>query len=283
MDDKLERFRGVLFRPDGTNADSLRGMFAGCPCFLVCGGPSINSLDLPLIRQRGILTAAVNNVAATHSRPQLWFAADKQTQFSETIWRDPAIMKFCKAKYLDRKGQGKGQIRRWSPDTQTYVGTGKHPSDMPNCWGYDHWKGWNPSTFLDDPRPSWGVTNAEQDPDGKGPYLSVMLVAVWMLYWLGVRRVYLVGADFNMQEKRPYAFEQTYDQSQVGRNNALYGWLRRRFREVRPHFEARGLELIQTNPKSKLDAFDIVPYEQAVADVLAEFPAGGRVAGHYAG
>jgi hypothetical protein len=282
-DGKFSTFQGVLFRADGTNADALRGIYAGGSCFLVCGGPSINALDLNLVRQRGILLAAVNNVAATHVRPHLWFAADKQTQFSETIWRDPGIAKFVKAKYLDRKGQGKGQIRRWSPETQTYVGTGLHPSQCPNVWGYDHWKGWDPETFLDDPRPSWGVSNADQDPEHRGPFLSVLLVAVWMLYWLGVRRIYLVGADFHMSGKSPYAFDQAYEPAQVGRNNSLYGWLNRRFREVRPHFERRDLQVRNTNRKSKLDAFDFVDYDQALAEVLTEFPAGGRVAGHYAG
>lgn len=278
--DKYSTFRGVLWRADGTNADSMRGMYAGVPAVLVGGGPSINKLELGLLKQRGILLAAMNNVAATHVRPHLWFAADKQTQFSETIWRDPGIAKFVKTKYLDRAGQGKGQIRRWSDETQTFAGTGLHPADCPNVWGYDHWKGWEPESFLDDPRPSWGVPEGAAD-EKVGMGLSVMLVAVWMLYWLGVRRIYLVGCDFKMTEKRPYAFDQSYSEDQVRRNNALYNWLRKRFVEATPHFQARGLEMIQTNPASRLDVFPIVPYEEAIAEILRTFPDTARTSGHY--
>lgn len=278
MEDKLSGFKGVIFRADGTNADALRGIYAGQPCVLVCGGPSINRLNLNLIRQRGVLTAAVNNVAATHVRPNLWFAADKQSQFSETIWRDPGIMKFVKLKYIDPKGAGKGQIRRWSADVQDYVGTGIHPAQCPNVWGIDHWKGWFPDTFLDDPRPSWGVPHGQ---GGVGMGLSVMLLAVWMLHYLGVRRIYLVGADFKMKGNRPYAFEQGYPPEQVARNNALYRWLNARFTEARPHFDARGLQIFNCNPKSGLTAFEFIDYEQAIADIIREFPADGRTAGHY--
>ena len=265
----------VMFTRDDEPADFLRNTFAGASCFLVCGGPSLNDIDLTLLNQRGVVTAAVNNVAATHVRPHLWFVCDMTAQFSEVIWRDPGIMKFTKRKYLDER------VRTWDAGRMEFVKSSFVPRKLPNCWGYQHTKGWNAETFLDDELPTWGVNSKEMDPDGHGEHFSIMLVAVWLLYWLGFRTLFLLGCDFRMHERKPYAFEQSYGSASVGSNNSLYAWLRRRFRELAPHFTQRGYRVYNCNPKSRLDAFKRIRFEDGLEMALDGFPAHARTEGHY--
>lgn len=273
----------VLFTRDEKDADCLRDTFAGASCFLVGGGPSLNNLDLTLLQQRGIVIAAMNQIAATHVRPHLWMCCDPTRQFSEVIWRDPGILKLTKIKYLVDPRQGKDRVRRWDETRMEFVGDGPLPRTCANTFGYLHTKGWNPETFLDDPLPSWGVNSAEMDPDKKGRFESVMLVALWLLYWLGFRTVYLLGCDFKMKAERPYAFDQQYDAGRIGGNNGLYSWLNKRLCEVRKHFDAKGYRVVNANPASKLQAFDKLTYEQAVEEATREFPRVAHVSGHYKG
>lgn len=271
----------VLFSRNGDDADFLKGAYEGQKCFLVGGGPSLNRIDLTLLQQRGIVIAAMNNIAATHVRPHLWFCCDPTAQFSEVIWKDPAILKLTKIKYLTDEKQGKGRVRRWDASRLEHVADGPLPRTCPNTFGYLHTKGWNPATFLDDPLPSWGVNSADMDPDKKGRFESVLLVALWLLYWFGFRTVYLLGVDFKMKPDAPYAFEQRYDSGRISGNNGLYAWLNRRLTEARPHFEQRGYQVLNANPASKLTAFDKISFEEAVNRAVADFPKTAYVAGHY--
>ena len=79
----------LLFTRDGHNV-FLGDMFRGGSCFLVCSGPSLKAQDLTLLQQRGIVTCTVNN-AATVVRSSLWVSVDDPGNFSDAVWRDPAI------------------------------------------------------------------------------------------------------------------------------------------------------------------------------------------------
>ncbi len=273
----------VVFNHNDEPSDGLKGMFAGATCFLVCGGPSVSGLDLSLLNQRGIVVASVNQIAATHVRPMVWIACDPPHQFSETIWRDPGVMKFVKRKYLHdyNTHQDRNPIRTWDATRMEFVKSDTLPRHCPNVWGYQHTKGWNAETFLTNELPSWGVNSADIDPDNKGRHETVMLVSLWMLYWLGFRRIYLVGCDFKMNERKPYAFDQSYTGANVSRNNSLYAWINRRFCEAQPYFLQAGYIVINANPQSKLKAFPKVSFEEAVASATADFPRHARTDGHY--
>lgn len=264
----------VNFR--GDEARSLNGMYRGVGCVLVCGGPSVAEMDLSAIAQRGILTAAVNQIAATHIRPHVWITCDPPRNFHASIWKDPAIIKFCKEKYLSDRWQ------EWNRENKL-AWSGHKVKSLPNVWGYHHVHGWNASTFLTQPWPTWGTANKEEDPEGR-ENKSVMLIALRLLYDLGVRRLYLLGCDFEMKEDRQYAFDEAHVKSgRVSGNNNLFGWLDRRFRELQPHFREHGYEVWNCTVGGKLKAFPRMSLAEAVMRELAlsEFPKELKTRGHY--
>ena len=268
--------QGLLYNARGKPADFLMNMYQGAGVFLMGGGPSLLKSDLTQLDQRGIVTATMNQTAAVY-RSNLWFSVDAQTQFCESIWTDPGIMKFTKQKYLSRF------IHGWN-GTDAYVDVMKKVQSLPNVWGFEHTDmgktPWNPAAFLKQPSPTWGSTSKENDPEGKHYHKSVMLVALRLCYWLGFRRVYLLGCDFKQKTGNAYAFDQDATAGRAGSNNRLYGWLNRRFNELQPYFMMHGFEVFNCTPGGRLLSFPRLPLEKAVELEAARVPA-VHTAGHY--
>ena len=250
----------------GQNADVLRGSMRGASVFLMCGGPSLVTMPLDLFRQPGILTAAVNNAAVVF-RPNIWFAVDGADRFHESIHRDPAVMKFqrrsCAAGAFRTRRDGK------------WVSTGIQTRWMPNTWFYEHSKHFDATEFLTATRPAWGIKGQNT--------CSVMLVALRLLYWLGVSRIFILGADFTMTPDKTYAFDEPKAAGACASNNRLYATLNKLFAELQPHFLKAGLEVFNSTPGGNLNAFPRVPFGSAVEAALHHFPDEVRTRGLYAG
>jgi|GEM_PF-1871756 len=259
--------QNLVFNFRGNPGDCLQDSFRGASAFLVCGGPSLRELDLSLLNQRGIVIAAVNQAAATHVRPHLWFTVDAPRNFHEAIWRDPAIAKFTKRKYSNHSIRTR-QGNEWKD------AVGVWPRHLPNCWYYEHVSEWKPQEFLTSPRPTWGVTVA---PNAR----SCMLVALRLLYWLGFRRVIVIGADFQMTADDPYAFHDPANDAKARSNNRLYHTLNEWFSELRPHFAEYGYEVLNATPGGQLNAFPRVSFEEAVRQCTSSVPLVETVVGHY--
>lgn len=260
----------VVTNKDGRPAIGLRDQFHGQSVFLIGGGPSFKSVDQSKLTQRGITLAAMNNVA-TMIRPHIWFSVDLPRNFAETIWRDPAIMKFTFDKHL----KDTRPVDAWNGERWVKAGLAK---DCPNVWGMAHKHGWNAETFLTDTVPTWGANGPQEDPEGKHKHCTVMLPSLWMLYWLGFRNVYLLGCDFN-NSTGSYAFDENCDPGNI----SLWGWLSRRFAEVKPHFEQFGFRVVNCTEKSSLDVFERMTLDAAIAEMLSNWPDKIQTKGMYRG
>lgn len=267
----------LLFTRDGHNAwlgDSLRG----ATCFLICSGPSLGSHDLGRLNRPGILTAAVNNAAiappvveARH-RPHYWFAVDGAAKFSTAIWRDPAITKFFPFDKTEEK------LRQWNGhDFETLSA---RVGDMPSVYFYRRNEDFVPAQWLSESTVNWGQHSAKVDGEGLQSKRSVMLPAVRILYFLGVRKIFLLGCDFHMASGEPYAFPQGKDKAGCRHNNKLYSTLDQRFAALLPYFQEAGLEIFNCTEKSGLTAFAHVSYQDAIASVTDDFPE-PHTDGHY--
>lgn len=257
------------------DAGALFGAFRGATCFLICGGPSLRAMDLAPLQARGIITAAVNNVAATLIRPSLWFSFDEPGHFSETIWCDPAIMKFCREDRLALR------VAAFDPASQRFV-AGQHlVRDCPNVWGYKVTNGWTPREFLTSRMPTGGVEDHKQDPEGRAYYKTVMFPALRILYDLGFRRIYLLGADFHMTEASPYAFDETATASKIEQNNGMFGWINRRLEEAKPYMDLAKFKIWNATPGSALTAFEHVDYNDVVKREVARVEQTPVTRGHY--
>jgi len=232
----------------------LGDIYRGGAAFLIAGGPSFSALDHAKLRQPGVLTMGLNNSVKTF-RPNLWVSVDSPDHFLRSIWLDPTIMKFvpiCHAsKFVFNSDEWKFMEIR--------VG------DCPNVVYYKRNEHFQAKQYLWEDCLNWG--NHKDHGGGR----SVMLAALRILFILGIRRVYLLGADFKMDESTKYHFEQDRNKGSISGNNATYQKLNAWFSELRPHFEAQDFLVFNCNLESNLKSFDYLPFEQAVDLVREEF------------
>ena len=204
----------MLFTRDGHNV-FLGDLYRGHAAFLVCGGPSLKAHDLSLLNQRGILTLAVNN-AATVVRPHLWTSVDDPGNFCDAIWNDPGILKFIPFDHMEKQFLVRDENDRLVP-SQAKVG------EMPGVIGFRRNEYFRAEQWLHESTFNWGNHSDRVDTDGNKGSRSVFYVALRLLFFLGVRSVYLLGCDFRMELGRPnYAFEQDRSPGSVRSNNSSY-------------------------------------------------------------
>jgi hypothetical protein len=236
---------------------SLAGFYRDASAFLILSGPSATSNDLAKLSARGLLTMGVNNSWAVY-RPQLWTCADNPGRFLDTGWRDPGILKFVPF------GSYTATLREGRSDGPP-VDLGLRLLDMPGVLFFRRSQNFDHDRYLDEDLVCWGNPSDTRDSLGIKGKRSVMLIALRLLYYLGVRTVYLVGADFKMVQDRAYSFEEGRTEKSVKHNNALYSELARRFVALKPHFEARGFRVLNCSPPSELDdAFERIGFDEAV-------------------
>ncbi len=256
------------------NSLHIAGIYRDASAFLVCGGPSTNQQSLELLNQRGILSCGVNNVSSI-IRTNLWVGVDPVGKFSEAIWRDPTIWKFvpkARLKETLRLRDNSGELK----DAEIRA------EQMPSTVGFPLRGGFRAETYLSEPGFCWGCAGDEADGQGIHGARSVMLVALKVLFVLGIRKVFLLGCDFRMTYgKKNYAFEETRSRSAVRGNNRTYRVLNERFEALVPHFEHAGLEVVNCTPGSGLTAFPFIQFEQAVDEILASFPTAAGTKGRY--
>lgn len=235
----------VFFTPQMENA-WLGHAYRGATAFLVCGGPSAGDIDLKALSATpGVITMAVNN-AAQGWRPQLWCGLDEPHRFLNSIWLDPGITKFYPLAYQDM------------PLREHVMTT---PRDCPNTWFIRRNDKFNANAWLHEDTINWGQ---EGDASRRGGR-STMVAALRILYILGFKRVYLVGADFKMDPKKPYNHDQVVDAAVAEKNNTLFEYLNGVFTQLQVEFLRHGFEVFNTTQISGLTAFPYCAFIDARA------------------
>jgi len=272
----------ILFTRDGHNV-FMGDMYRGACAFLILGGPSMNQIDLSILKQPGILTMGINNSVRSF-RPNLWLSVDNPQSFIMSTWIDPTITKFVPYAHADKR----------LFDNNTWEMSNIHVGDCPNVFYYRRNEHFQANQFLLEDTMNWGNHSnlcvcGYWRPDQKKTKQkvdicprcnekafgsrSVFLPAMRMLYFLGVRTIFLVGCDFKMEVgKSNYAFAQDRAGGSVSGNNSSYTMLKGRFEELKSIFEKLGLSVFNCNPESALETFPKVSFEDAVASSIEGFP-----------
>ncbi len=254
----------MLSMPEGRSID-LAGIYRGNAGFLLGAGPSLSAVDLSKLMLRGVLLCAMNNVAAI-VRPHLWVSVDDPGNFADVIWRDPAIIKFLPHEHMDQ------QLVARDANGGLFVSADRVAA-MPAVFGYHRNERFDPSRWLYEETFNWGNRGNEPDLDGNTGGRSVMLVALRMLFYLGIRHVYLLGCDFRMAlDQQNYAFPQARTRAAVHNNNNTFRILNHRLRHLKPHFDAAGFRVRNCTEGSELDAFPNVTLDEALSAVTAHMP-----------
>jgi len=239
--------RRFFFRHDGSPAD-LVDLFAGQAVFLIGNGPSFAEVDHSLLHRPGILTMTMNNGGHLF-RSSLWIAQDSPHRFMPSIWHDPKMMKFTKLEHSH------------SPISET-VSTDPRPTivgDCPNVFFYRVSKRFRREQWATRRSADWGCTWKGK---ARG---STLVAAIHVLFKLGFRTLYLLGADFNMSASRNYFFAEQHIRQVVDENNELYVALRELFVELGPVFREHGLMIYNCTEGSHLDVFPHLGLAEAVS------------------
>lgn len=242
----------------------LENLYKGSCCFLVLSGPSINDLDLTLLQKRHIVTASVNN-AGVLVRPNIWFTVDHPKSFCDVLWYDPGILKIVPEENYDKSfyifdENGKKQ------SAKTLI------HDLPNAFKFRRNKYFNHESFLIEPTVNWGTHGETKDSLGLKGIRSVLLVAIRFLHWFGFRKIFLLGADFNMDVDKPYAFNERKWKGGVASNNRGYVVLQKRLESLQPQFDKDNFKMYNCNPNSNLKLYPYMPYEEAIEFAIRRIP-----------
>jgi hypothetical protein len=255
-DRRKRRICKVCKGTGGTPVD-LNGLWGPSPGFLVCGGPSLNDIPKERLRERGIISLAVNN-SAGHMPVSAWVFGDPQNKFHHGIHLDPKCLTFAPNGKLRKKINVKNQDGK-------FRATDIRVMDCPGVMGFSRSSVFNKDTFLTDVSAHWGPGGKQSE--GKIKILDTMFLGLRLMHYLGCPRVYMLGVDFNMTSDRPYAFGQ-----EKGGRNGRYKKTNSLLKELRPVFEKAGFFVYNCNPKSKCDAFDYVSFEKAYLDCKGGIP-----------
>ena len=244
----------MLFSRDGHNL-WLGDIYKNSSAFLILGGPSFANIDKTLLDKPGFLTMAVNNSVKSF-RPNMWTCVDDPTHFIKSIWLDPKIQKFVPFDHAEKN----------IFDNEAWVETKTKVGDCPNVMFFRRNENFNAERYLFENTINWG------NHGDLGGGRSVMLVALRLLYILGVRNVYLLGCDFNMSETQKYHFEQDRSKGSINGNNETYMKLIERFGRLKPIFDKVGFNVYNCNPDSGLKVFPYVSVEESVRRASISMP-----------
>lgn len=240
--------------------ENLKDMYLGETLFLCCSGPSFAEVDHDMLDMPGIITMGVNNCPSVF-RPHLWTHVDPPHKFLPSIWADPSILKFS---------SGVAQNTKLSYHDDLFPEAIENPGEIEYGGAIVSYKlnsKFDPKEFLTEETVNFG--NSKEN----GGSRSVLLAALKIAYVLGFRRIFLLGADFKMEEgKQNYCFDQDRTKGAVRGNNTTYAALNERLDVLRPVFEEGGLSVYNCNPDSGLKSFETVSFDDAIKMALEKFP-----------
>ena len=238
-------------------------MFRGCSAFLIASGPSFNNVNKSLLSSPGCWTMTLNN-AVRSFRGDAACVVDDPSRFVSSLWLDPKIMKFVPTSHFKKpiwdnrtfsKPDGTVDVR-WCP-MNVVVG------ECPNVIGYQRNEKFHAPRYLKEETINWG--NHKKWGGGR----SVLLAAIRIIYLLGFRKLYLVGVDFEMTDKKRYHFDEGRTEAAVKGNMSTYVKMIKWFSDLKPIFEQEGFIVKNCNPQSNLRVFPMITVEEAVLEATA--------------
>ncbi len=222
-------------------------MYRGGSCFIIAGGPSFLNINKQLLNKPGVLTMGINNSVKVF-RPNLWCCVDDPDHFIKSIWYDPKITKFVPFSHSQKN----------IFDNQQWKMTENKVGDCPNTYFFMRNQKFNASQFLYQDTINWG--NHGDHGGGR----SVLHAAIRLLFFMGIRNIFLLGVDFKMDENIKYSFQQDRNKSSINGNNSTYSKMKQRFAQLNPYFKQAGLNIYNCNPQSGLKQFQFIKFEQAI-------------------
>lgn len=258
----------ILYSRDGRELghalrDSWCNWHPSPAAFLVGSAPSLDSLDLSHLAERGVMSLGINNAAAV-APCRAMICSDPCEKFHSSIWLDASVKKFVPRTRLSDR------IRMRNVETGELQYSAITARECPEVYGYRKDAHWRIDNFLTYDAatigsahgcPRWKARGS--DPDDK--LLFTLLAGLRLLHYLGIRTVYMIGVDFAMVPGRSFAWPDDPRWTKfIAANNRYYRYATEMLTELKPVFERAEFNVYNCNPNSQLRVFGYVPYEQAV-------------------
>lgn len=237
----------------------LIGQYRGRSAFMVCNGPSVAKLNLSLLKKPGVITYGINNGPRT-IRPNFWTCVDDPKRFLKSIWLDSLITKFVPHSFANKQiFDNEKWVDMLDKNNKPVI-----VGDCPNVIYFHRNEKFVAERFLCEDTINWGCHG------DYGGSRSVMLPVFRILFLLGFRKIYLLGADFKMSENYTYHFDEQRSKGAVKCNNNTYDRLKSEYLPaLKKVFEEEGLEVWNCNPESELKVFPFKKYEEAINETIA--------------
>ena len=239
-------------------SEALRGLWRDRPGYLVCGGPSLAQLPLERLRERGIVSLAINNAGA-YAPTKAHTFGDPQTKFHSDMYLDPAVISFVPFGKLYKEIQIKhgGQ----------FYPTSIKPVECPNVWGFSRTSTYDRNNFLTNESAHWGAKLQPLETiTGRFSKLCTMLLGFRLLHYLGVNRIYLLGVDFDIPSRDSGKPGYAWGDNASSGNKVWDDKINPMMHELKPVMLEGGIDIFNCNPNSKCDAFDYVSFEDSIKD-----------------
>jgi hypothetical protein len=279
---------------DGTRTPvEVRGLFAGpmrSMCWIVGGGPSLQSMPCRDIASTPIPRFGVNLSGAGLLRPTIWTSYDPTARFHRSIYLDGSILKLVSVR----------RAMDLVPKSTFKV------CESPNLLFFERVSG---RGFHDFP-PAFATTSSKEDAgaDGVVDWQDSLVQAIELAWWLGFRELVFIGCEMHVRPEpahirlareqgveyqagellkgfyercaekgltqpmleqsaaaRPYHFDETKSLAATIQTDWHYFRVAQYLRLSRRAMALAGLELISATPDSRLN--DFFPF-RAVDDVI---------------
>lgn len=224
--------------------------------FLLLTGPSLNNHDLSLLQN--IWTFSIKSIPITHLVTTFWCGVESILKIPCEIWLNPTIYKFTTEEFF-------GKVFYKEKDRYLI-------SKQQNIYWFKLRTEYSPQTFFNETWVDWGLEKniipgeMKKDEDGYYGRRSIMMAVIKIIWWLGFKRIYLLGCDFRMNQSQPYAYKREKSNIAVHENNELYKALNARFKRLKIPLLEQGIEIYNCNPSSKLEAFEFKDYNECLKD-----------------
>lgn len=215
--------------------------------FFCGGGPSLKSVDPHKIKQSGVFVAGVNNVYP-YIKPDIWFAMDDPECYSKQVFWEPFI-KVMRGGYQNRLCEG----REISKNYNLFYADAKKFSNQEDLFS---------------------VKNKDINFIWKK---NTMALALHVLYWMGAKKIYLVGCDLS-NKNGDYHHGQVLSKKNKKWNtncyNGIVKWLKW-FNETAKKYD---VELISCTKDSPINDFlRYVELDDALELAKKDIPWGGKL------
>ena len=274
---------GIIVDRYGRDA-AMADLYLGAQAFLVLGGPSLKSMPLEMLSRRGVLIMSVNNCPAglpEGIRPHVWLHTDPTGKFHDSIWRDPGILKIVPVKEWKASNQSKKRGMRHRVGDEVVPWPEQSCRDQPGILGFHRNTGFYPERWLweatinrgNDEQNALGMKKGKKvgEPNGWPKTINTMFAALRLAFYLGIKTLYLLGADFRMEDDAVYAFDQSKSRGGVRSNNSGYSAMNCMFDALLPHFQEVGFQVYNCTPGSLLWTFPEMSFEQAIGRATDSF------------